>query len=162
MVPEMFRRMKLPMDTKMKYVQKLVDLHMRPIVIADEEVTDSAVRRLLHDAGEDIDDLMLLCEADITSKNQVRKKHFLENFRIVREKITDLKEKDYQRLFQPCVDGHEIMQMFHLTQGPEVGILKKYIKDAVLDGKVENSPEALRQLLVKKFDEIKSKDHLPL
>lgn len=162
MVPEMFRRMKLPMDTKMKYVQKLVDLHMRPIVIADEEVTDSAVRRLLHDAGEDIDDLMLLCEADITSKNQVRKKHFLENFRIVREKITDLKEKDYQRLFQPCVDGHEIMQMFHLTQGPEVGILKKYIKDAVLDGKVENSPEALRQLLVKKIDEIKSKDHLPL
>ncbi|MBO4607207.1 MAG: HD domain-containing protein [Prevotella sp.] len=162
MVPEMFRRMKLPMDTKMKYVQKLVDLHMRPIVIADEEVTDSAVRRLLHDAGEDIDDLMLLCEADITSKNQVRKKHFLENFRIVREKITDLKEKDYQRLFQPCVDGHEIMQMFYLTQGPEVGILKKYIKDAVLDGKVENSPEALRQLLVKKFDEIKSKDHLPL
>ena len=162
MVPEMFRRMKLPMDTKMKYVQKLVDLHMRPIVIADEEVTDSAVRRLLHDAGEDIDDLMLLCEADITSKNQVRKKHFLENFRIVREKITDLKEKDYQRLFQPCVDGHEIMQMFHLTQGPEVGILKKYIKDAVLDGKVENSPEALRQLLMKKFDEISGENRRPL
>ncbi len=156
MVPEMFRRMKLPMDTKMKYVQKLVDLHMRPIVIADEVVTDSAVRRLLHDAGEDIDDLMLLCEADITSKNQVRKKQFLENFRIVREKITDLKEKDYQRLFQPCVDGNEIMQMFHLTQGPEVGILKKYIKEAVLDGLVENEPEALRQLLKKKFDEINS------
>ena len=162
MVPEMFRRLKLPMDTKMKYVQKLVDLHMRPIVIADEEVTDSAVRRLLHDAGEDIDDLMLLCEADITSKNQVRKKQFLENFRVVREKIADLKEKDYQRLFQPCIDGHEIMQMFHLTQGPEVGILKKYIKEAVLDGLVENEPEALRQLLMKKFNEISTHNQLPL
>ena len=162
MVPEMFRRMKLPMDTKMKYVQKLVDLHMRPIVIADEVVTDSAVRRLLHDAGEDIDDLMLLCEADITSKNQVRKKQFLENFRVVREKIADLKEKDYQRLFQPCIDGYEIMQMFHLTQGPEVGILKKYIKEAVLDGLVENEPEALRQLLMKKFNEISGGNHLPL
>ena len=162
MVPEMFRRLKLPMDTKMKYVQKLVDLHMRPIVIADEEVTDSAVRRLLHDAGEDIDDLMLLCEADITSKNQVRKKQFLENFRVVREKIADLKEKDYQRLFQPCIDGHEIMQMFHLTQGPEVGILKKYIKEAVLDGLVENEPEALRQLLMKNFNEISGGNHLPL
>ena len=156
MVPEMFRRLKLPMDTKMKYVQKLVEMHMRPIVIADEEVTDSAVRRLLSDAGDDIDDLMLLCEADITSKNQVRKKQFLENFRMVREKLADLKEKDYNRLFQPCIDGNEIMQMFHLTQGKEVGILKKYIKDAVLDNQVENEPEALRRLLMKKFEEIHS------
>ncbi len=156
MVPEMFRRMKLPMDAKMKYVQKLVDLHMRPIVIADEEVTDSAVRRLLSDAGDDIDDLMMLCEADITSKNQVRKKHFLENFRIVREKITDLKEKDYKRLFQPCVDGREIMEMFHLKQGREVGILKSYIKEAVLDNQVENEPEALRRLLISKYDEMKA------
>ena len=154
MVPEMFRRLKLPMDTKMKYVQKLVDLHMRPIVIADEEVTDSAVRRLLNDAGDDIDDLMTLCEADITSKNQVRKQHFLDNFTIVREKLEVLKLKDFKRLFQPCVDGKEIMEMFGLQQGPEVGVLKKYIKDAVLDGKVENEPETLRKLLVEKFQQM--------
>ena len=150
MVPEMFRRMKLPMDMKMKYVQKLVDLHMRPIAIADEEVTDSAVRRLLSDAGDDIDDLMTLCEADITSKNACRKRQFLENFRMVREKITDLKERDYKRLLQPVIDGNEIMEMFHLRPCREVGTLKQTLKDAVLDNRVANEREPLMQLLMQK------------
>ena len=150
MVPEIFRRLKEPMDMKMKYVQKLVDLHMRPIVIADEVVTDSAVRRLLNDAGDDIDDLMTLCEADITSKNQVRKRQFLENFRMVREKIADLKERDYKRRLQPVIDGNEIMEMFHLKPCREVGALKQCLKDAVLDNKVENEREPLMQLLMQK------------
>ena len=154
MVPEIFRRLKEPMDMKMKYVQKLVDLHMRPIVIADEVVTDSAVRRLLNDAGDDIDDLMTLCEADITSKNQVRKRQFLENFRMVREKIADLKERDYKRLLQPVIDGNEIMEMFHLKPCREVGALKQCLKDAVLDNKVENEREPLMQLLIKKAEEM--------
>ena len=147
MVPQIFRRLMLPLDMKMKYVQKLVDLHMRPIVIADDVVTDSAVRRLLNDAGEDIDDLMTLCEADITSKNEGRKKMFLENFRMVREKLADLKEKDYVRLLQPVIDGNEIMELFHLKPSREVGILKQYLKDAVLDNCVENEREPLMQLL---------------
>lgn len=154
MVPEIFRRLKEPMDMKMKYVQKLVDLHMRPIVIADEVVTDSAVRRLLNDAGDDINDLMTLCEADITSKNQVRKRQFLENFRMVREKIADLKERDYKRLLQPVIDGNEIMEMFHLKPCREVGALKQCLKDAVLDNKVENEREPLMQLLMKKAEEM--------
>lgn len=154
MVPDIFRRLKEPMDMKMKYVQKLVDLHMRPIVIADEVVTDSAVRRLLNDAGDDIDDLMMLCEADITSKNQVRKRQFLENFRMVREKIADLKERDYKRLLQPVIDGNEIMEMFHLKPCREVGALKQCLKDAVLDNKVENEREPLMQLLMQKAKEM--------
>ncbi len=150
MIPGIFRRMKLPMDAKMKYVQKMVDLHMRPIVIADEEVTDSAVRRLMNDAGDDIDELMTLCEADITSKNVQRKQRFLENFRIVREKLKDLKEKDYKRLLQPCIDGNEIMEIFHLKPCREVGSLKQTLKDAVLDNKVPNEREPLMQLLMEK------------
>ena len=150
MVPEIFRRLKQPMDAKMKYVQKLVDLHMRPIAIADNEVTDSAVRRLLNDAGDDIDDLMTLCEADITSKNEVRKKRFLENFRVVREKLADLKERDYKRLLQPCIDGNEIMEMFHLPPSREVGTLKQTLKDAVLDNRVPNERGPLMKLLMEK------------
>jgi hypothetical protein len=138
----------------MKYVQKLVALHMRPIVIADEEVTDSAVRRLLSDAGDNIDDLMMLCEADITSKNELKKARFLENFRIVREKIADLKERDYKRLFQPVIDGDEIMQMFNLKPSREVGTLKQSLKDAILDGIIPNEPDAARQFLIEKGKEM--------
>ena len=154
MIPSIFRRMKLPMDAKMKYVEKLVDLHMRPIVIADEVVTDSAVRRLMNDAGDDIDDLMTLCEADITSKNEVRKKQFAENFRMVRVKLADLKERDYKRLLQPVIDGNEIMQMFNMQPCREVGLLKQYLKDAVLDNRVPNEREPLMQLLVAKAKEM--------
>ncbi|MBP5339306.1 MAG: HD domain-containing protein [Prevotella sp.] len=154
MAPQIFRRLKLPMGAEMKYVQKLVDLHMRPQVIADNEVTDSAVRRLLSDAGDDIDDLMTLCEADITSKNEVKKKIFLENFRMVREKLADLKEKDYKRLLQPCIDGNEIMELFNLKPSREVGVLKQTLKDAVLDNRVENEREPLMRLLMAKASEM--------
>lgn len=150
MIPGIFRRLKFPMDSKMKYVQKMVDMHMRPIAIADEEVTDSAVRRLMNDAGDDIDGLMTLCEADITSKNAQRKQRFLDNFRMVREKLDDLKERDYKRLLQPCIDGNEIMEMFHLQPSREVGTLKQTLKDAVLDNKVPNEREPLMALLIEK------------
>ncbi|MBR4521982.1 MAG: HD domain-containing protein [Prevotella sp.] len=154
MVPGIFNRLKLPQDAKMKYVQKLVELHMRPINIADDEVTDSAVRRLINDAGDDIDDLMILCEADITSKNEVRKAKFRDNYQLVREKIADLKERDYKRLLQPVIDGNEIMEMFNLKPSKEVGILKAYLKDAVLDGIVANEREPLMQLLTAKATEL--------
>ncbi|MBQ9356316.1 MAG: HD domain-containing protein [Prevotella sp.] len=151
MVAPIFRRLKLPLgQDEMKYVEKLVDLHMRPQVIADDVVTDSAVRRLLSDAGDDIDDLMTLCEADITSKNEVKKKIFLENFRMVRSKLTDLVEKDYKRLLQPVIDGNEIMQLFNLRPSRVVGILKQFLKDAVLDNRVPNEREPLMQLLMEK------------
>ena len=150
MLPGIFRRLKFPMDAKLKFVQKLVDMHMRPIAIADDEVTDSAVRRLMNDAGDDVNDLMLLCEADITSKNAQRKQRFLDNFRIVREKLKNLEERDYKRLLQPCIDGNEIMEMFHLQPSREVGALKQSLKDAVLDNKVPNEREPLLELLRKK------------
>ncbi len=154
MVPAIFRRLKLPLDMKLKYVQKMVDMHMRPIAIADNEVTDSAVRRMVNDAGDDIDDLMLLCEADITSKNQVRKQHFLDNYRLVREKIEDLKQRDFKRLLQPVIDGNEIMRMLNLKPSREVGDLKACLKDAVLDNRVENEREPLMALLLQKAKEM--------
>ena len=154
MIPGIFRRLKLPLDMKMKYVQSLVELHMRPINIADNEVTDSAVRRLVNDAGDYIDDLLILCEADITSKNEVRKRNFRNNYQLVREKIEDLKERDFKRLLQPVIDGNEIMELFHLTPSREVGILKQYLKDAVLDGIVENEREPLMALLLDKAKEM--------
>ncbi len=159
MVAPIFRRLKLPMGQEMHYVEKLVELHMRPQAIADDIVTDSAVRRLLNDAGDDIDDLMTLCEADITSKNEIKKKIFLENFRMVREKLADLVEKDYKRLLQPCIDGNEIMQMFGLKPSREVGVLKQYLKDAVLDNRVENEREPLMQMLMEKAQEMGLKPH---
>lgn len=150
MIPDIFRKMKLPMNDKMKYVQKLVNLHMRPIIIADSEVTDSAVRRLLFEAGDDIDDLMTLCEADITTKNSLRKQKFLSNFQLVRRKLVDLEERDRIRNFQPPVDGNEIMATFHQGSGPWIKTLKDTIKNAILDGKIPNEHDAAFQLMLEK------------
>lgn len=150
MLSPIFKRLKFPLDERLKYVKKLVLMHMRPIVIANEQVTDSAIRRLLFEAGDDIDDLMTLCEADVTSKNSVRKQRFLNNFKLVREKLVYIEEKDKVRNFQPPVDGNEIMHLFGLGPCREIGSLKSSLKDAILDGIIPNEREAALKYILDK------------
>jgi poly(A) polymerase len=154
MVPEIFKNLKLPLNEKMKYVQKMVMLHMRPIVLAEDVVTDSAIRRLLFEAGDDIEDLMTLCDADITSKNPDKVSRYLENYQLVRRKLVEVEEKDRIRNWQPPITGEIIIETFGLSPCKEIGDIKNAIKDAILDGIIENSYDAAYDLMLKKGAEL--------
>jgi hypothetical protein len=154
MVPKIFAQLKLPLNDKMKFVQKMVLLHLRPIVLAQSIVTDSAVRRLLFDAGEDIESLMLLCNADITTKNEYKIKKYRQNFDLVQQKLKDVEERDQMRNWQPPVSGIDIMELFGIKEGREVGIIKNQIREAILEGDIPNSRDAAISYTILKGAEI--------